>query len=109
MKQRTIQLDIDNIDWSEHFNLSIQGWLQDTKRFATTDIIQKWSQDLQRDFKQEFDTFINDKDFSYMFIYQGENPYAYPVDLIGHICDRYMKHNIQAAAKYKNKIEKSFF
>ena len=44
-----------------------------------------------------------------MFLYQDENPYAYPTDLIGHICDRYLKHNVDVAMKYKNKIERSFF
>ena len=109
MKERLLQVDIDSIDWSEHFGLSIQKWLKDTKRITDTDIIESWSNDLQNEFKKEFDTFINNKDFSYMFLYQDENPYAYPTDLIGHICDRYLKHNVDVAMKYKNKIERSFF
>jgi|15BtaG_2_1085339.scaffolds.fasta_scaffold00325_12 hypothetical protein len=109
MKQRTLHLDINNIDWSVHFKLSINQWLHSTKRIIDTSSANDWSNDLQDSFKKEFDTFIDDKEFSYMFIYQGENPYMYPTDLIGHICDRYMKYNIDVATKYKDKIERSFF
>lgn len=109
MKERLLQVDVDGINWAEHFNHSICNWLEKTKRVANIDAIESWSIDLEREFKKDFDTFIDNKDFSYMFLYQDENPYLYPTDLIGHICDRYMKHNTELALKYRSKIEKSFF